>query len=87
MLLGFYFHGIVHNEFAPKGHTVNCQRGCFEAFERSCESCKIGIVGGEAMDSSPRQCNRAFCFNLALVFGANIITVLEHTLYSPDLAP
>ena len=35
----------------------------------------------------PRQCTRAFCINRALIVGVNFIIVLEHTPYSPDLAP
>ena len=52
----------------------NCQhsflRGGFEAPERSCVSRATGIVGGEAMDSPPRQYFRALCINRAWVFGA-----------------
>ena len=52
----------------------SCQRsflrGGFEASEWSCASRATGIVGGEAMDSPPRQCPPALCINHAWVFGA-----------------
>jgi len=41
----------------------------FAASERSCVPRATGIVGGEAMDSPPRQSPRALCINRARVFG------------------
>ena len=39
------------------------------------------------MDSSPRQCTRAFCIIRLRVFGAQFHYHVEHPPYSPDLAP
>ena len=61
---------------APRIRTwgSNCQRsflsGGFEASERSCASRVTGIVGGEEMDSPPRQCPCTLRINRAWVFGA-----------------
>ena len=78
---------------APRIRTwgPNCQRGFlrggFQASERSCASRATGIVGGEAMDSPPRQCPHALCINLREFLARNSITLFEHPPYSPDLAP
>ena len=46
-----------------------------------------GIVGGEAMDSPPRECPTHSALIVRECLPRNSITVLEHPPYSPDLAP
>ena len=87
MLLVFFdCHGIVHHEFAPEGQTVKAAF-YMEVLKRLKRSCASRIVGGEAMDSSPRQCTCAFCINRAWVFGMQFHHRARTSPYSPDLAP